>query len=100
MLGCPILSRSCERVGCNPSPSQRLFFHHPKRLSLPTEAVHASVNRKVENLALSEVEGPASTSTEQTYFSILKLIVNWLLLSNELIVFTALFLPLFSAQIS
>jgi hypothetical protein len=42
----------------------------------------------------------SSTHKTSRYFSIFKLILNWFLLSNELIVFTALFLPLFSAQIS
>jgi hypothetical protein len=40
------------------------------------------------------------THNASHYFSIFKLILNWFLLSNELIVFTALFLPSFSAQIS
>jgi hypothetical protein len=40
------------------------------------------------------------THKASRYLSIFKLILNWFLLSNELIVFTALFLPSLSAQIS
>ena len=70
----------------------------PPTPASPTNPEHReSTDRRsdhpIQRLCLHE-------TTAANYFSIFKLILNWFLLSNELIVFTALFLPLFSAQIS
>ena len=56
------------------------------------------LSRRLVSACESKLTDPLAETA--TYLSIFKLILNWLLLSNELIVFTALFLPSLSAQIS